>query len=318
MKKNTFLFTSLFLVVILSALIPFFVDFSKEIPLISLVLGQIALIFLFVLGSFPNAEIKEILRMSTVSLLFIGFAYSLLGFIPSPEKVFVLQINPGSIPNIVSVNLISLLTINIFSFTLLNIDFNLRKKSLEELANLKNEEIKESEKIKEIKKQEIKSKAAKEEAKKLQEAEDRASRVKLENTLKREVDSLFNLYLSDYEQNSGSKEKGIDLEILENALLNNMDMKIKGAICLDKNGEALKDTVFHWDGTHKDVLVEFFGRNNEISKQIGSGKLCQALISNDNHWYLISKFRGNFLILKSSDMDIKPLIDTAYKVFKSI
>jgi cell division protein FtsB len=317
-RKNTFLLISFFLVVALSGLLPFFLDFSKEIPLISLVLGQIALVFLFVLGSFPKAEIKELMRVSSVSLLFIGLAYSLLGFLPFEQKVFVLQISQTIFPDSVSVNLASLLVLNIFSFTLLNIDFNLRNNvSQEETTAKKFDEIKpkQNEKFKEEPKQQ---KPIKQEIKKLQVEEDRISRQKLETALKREVDSLFDLYLHDYEGTNDTKEQSIDLELFENALLNNMDMNIRGAICLDKHAETLKDTVFHWDGTNKDTLIEFFKKNDAISRQIGAGKLCQLLVSNDDHWYIISKFRGNYLVLKSANMDIKPLINTAYKVFKSL
>jgi hypothetical protein len=101
-------------------------------------------------------------------------------------------------------------------------------------------------------------------------------------------------------------------------LLDNINEDITGAMCIDKDGAMLHDTVFNWVGYPKETLLGFFQRDNQISKELGTGALCQKLFKDSQHWYIIAKFRGNYLILQTEREDPRPLLETSYKVFKAL
>jgi hypothetical protein len=134
--------------------------------------------------------------------------------------------------------------------------------------------------------------------------------------LKKDVNTLFELYLKDYE--AGNLENDEKLENIENALLSNITPKINGAMCTDKQGNVLHDTVFHWDGYPRETLIQVFNRNNENSKELGTGALCQLLLKDSNYWYLVAKYKGNFLMLQTDENDPSALLETGYKVFKAV
>ena len=56
---------------LLVAPIPFFSQIIKDIPLISLFLGEVSFIFLVVLASFPKAGLNEILSIGSRYLFFV-------------------------------------------------------------------------------------------------------------------------------------------------------------------------------------------------------------------------------------------------------
>jgi hypothetical protein len=268
--------------------------FILNIPTASLLLGQIALVFLFILAAFPKADFKQILVNASKYLAFIGLCYSFIAFLPLAEsnKLLLIESFDEGFPGVISVNLIALIIINVLTFAVWGSglgDYLLLLAMEKAPPPRPKEEKKEKEFVKAEQTQE---------------------------SVRKEVESLFDLYLRDYE--SGKDEKNPNLEHLENVLLGNMDLNIKGALCIDKSGKTLEDTIFHWDGPPKELLLDLFKKHGEISSKLDAGNLCQMIVGSQGHWYIIAKYRGSFLILKSAAEDPGTLLETTYKVFKSL
>lgn len=290
--RPAFLVNAMLLTLVLVAPIPFLTQFVKEIPLISLILGEVSLIFLIVLASFPKAGIKEIIKLGLQYLIFLSLAFSVLSFMPFAQKfkLFAFEMTNTAIPNSVAVNIVGLVLINVLVCILFAIELN-RKAPV---RRFKTKEERDMAKIAEL--------------------ETEQERSSFSNNLKAEVNSLFDLYLKDYE--SGEIESNRKLENIENVLLSNIDMNISGAVCVDKDGKMLHNTVFNWAGHAKDTIMDVFNRHNDISKKLGTGMLCQMIFQDREHWYIIAKFRGNYLILQTEEKDPAPLLETCYKVFR--
>lgn len=293
-----FLMNSLLITLFLTAPIPFFSQIIKDIPLISLFLGEVSLIFLVVLASFPKAGIREIIKIGCYYLVFISICYALLSFIPvEPRfKLFSFQELSGGIPNLVSVNIIGIVILN--TIACLFFGMELSRKVLPGSKQYQQQSMREKS---------ISERVSTEQAIK-------ASKIK--TSMKQEVSSLFDLYLKDYEL--GKFEKNERLENIESALLDNIDMDISGAMCVDKEGNVLHDSVFSWSGYPKEALLEAFKAQNENSKQLGTGSLCQMLFKDEGHWYIVAKYRGNYLILQTEKEEPSPLLETSYRVFKAL
>ncbi len=290
--RPAFLVNAMLLTLVLVTPLPFLTQFIKEIPIISLILGEVSLIFLVVLASFPKASIKEIIALGFQYLIFLSLSFAVLSFMPfaAKFKLFAFEMSSSGIPNSVAVNIIGLVFINFLVCLLFAVELN-RKAPV---RRFKTKEERDLAKIAEI--------------------EEEQERVDFSNNLKAEVGSLFDLYLKDYE--SGEIEANRKLENIENILLSNIEMDISGAVCVDKDGKMLHNTVFNWSGHAKDTIMDVFNRHNEISKKLGTGMLCQMIFQDREHWYIIAKFRGNYLILQTEENDPSTLLETCYKVFR--
>ena len=286
-----FLFNALLVTLFLGAPIPFFSQIVKEIPLISLLLGEVSLIFLVILASFPKAGIRDIVKIGCYYLVFISICFSLLSFIPveTKYKLFAFDAFEGFMPNLVSINLIGLIILN----TIACLFFGMELSRKVPASTQKSREI---EQLADVQSGVPKSKAA--------------------EVMKQEVNSLFDLYLKDYKL--GKLEENDKLENLERALLENMDSDISGALCADKDAKLLEDTVFAWSGYSKDALLEVFNAQSQNSKDLGTGRLCQILFQDSDHWYIVAKYRGNYLMLQTEQANPGPLLETSYRVFKAL
>jgi hypothetical protein len=281
---------------LLVAPIPFFSQIIKDIPLISLFLGEVSFIFLVVLASFPKAGLNEILSIGSRYLFFVSACFSVMSFLPiDPKfKLFSFDFSEGGMPNMVAVNLIGLVILNTVACLFFGVELNRKDLPAEEI------DIPQKTKVEDIllpRPVEIETK-------------------EISKELKKDVNTLFELYLKDYE--AGNLENDEKLENIENALLSNITPKINGAMCTDKQGNVLHDTVFHWDGYPRETLIQVFNRNNENSKELGTGALCQLLLKDSNYWYLVAKYKGNFLMLQTDENDPSALLETGYKVFKAV
>jgi hypothetical protein len=285
-----FLFNALLVTLFLGAPIPFFSQIVKEIPIISLILGEVSLIFLVILASFPKAGIKDIIKIGCYYMFFIGVCFALLSFIPvEPKyKLFAFDAFEGFMPNLVSINLIGLIILNTVACLFFGMELS-RKVPVSELKSREMESV---------------------------DLETEAKKAKASEAIKQEVKSLFDLYLKDYKL--GKLEENDKLENLERALLENMDSDISGALCADKDAKLLEDTVFAWSGYSKDALLEVFNAQSQNSKDLGTGRLCQMLFQDSNNWYIVAKYRGNYLMLQTEKSDPAPLLETSYRVFKAL
>lgn len=297
--RLSFLITTLVIALLLVTPIPFLTRIIREVPLISFFLGEISLVFLVILASFPKAGIKEIISASSQFLLVIAICVGILSLIPLQQdfRLFAFGEIEAGIPNLVSINVIGIIVLNFIVCFLLNLELKRQKSnpnngsfSKRRSKNLSMEQIN---------------------------ADAESNMItKMGSELKKEVNSLFDLYLKEYE--SGDKEENIKLQNFEAALLENISNDITGAVCVDKNGLILKDTVFTWSGYPKESLIEMFKRDNHISSELGTGILCQKLFIDNGVWYVIAKFRGNYLIMQTDRKDPSPLLETTYKVFKAL
>ncbi len=286
-----FLFNALLITLFLGAPIPFFSQIVKEIPIISLILGEVSLIFLVILASFPKAGIKDIIKIGCYYMFFIGVCFALLSFIPveAKYKLFAFDEFEGVMPNLVSINLIGLIILN----TVACLFFGMELSRKVPASMNKNRHVEQ-----------------------LVDVQAEAQKIKASEEIKQEVNSLFDLYLKDYKL--GKLEENDKLENLERALLENMDSDISGAMCVDKEGKLLEDTVFAWSGYPKESLLEVFNAQSQNSKDLGTGRLCQVLFQDSNNWYIVAKFRGNYLMLQTEKPDPAPLLETSYRVFKAV
>ncbi len=285
-----FLLNALIVTLFLGAPIPFFSQIVKEIPLISLFLGEVSLIFLVILASFPKAGIKDIIQIGCYYLFFISTCFAVLSFIPVEikYKLFAFDEFEGAIPNLVSINIVGLIILNTVACLFFGMELS-RK---------------------------LPPSATKERELETVDLQAEAEKIRASEVVKQEVNSLFDLYLKDYKL--GKLEDNDKLENLERALLENIDNDISGAICVDKDHKMLEDTVFTWSGYPKETLLEVFNAQSQNSKDLGTGRLCQILFQDNNNWYMVAKYRGNYLMLQTEKADPSPLLETSYRVFKAV
>ncbi len=122
---------------------------------------------------------------------------------------------------------------------------------------------------------------------------------------------LSSVYASGQEYEAATKEK---LEQLEQALLNNIDFKIDEALCINTNGQSLEETMFHWHSADKQSLMQVFKRFDDYAQKTEMGALCQLAFKQGKSWYMISKYQGSYLVLKTSHTDPSPVLETTYRV----
>lgn len=326
----------------IAAFLPFFSQLAKHISIISLCFGQVALIFLFILAAFPRANYRHIIELSTAYISFIGICFVLLSFLPfdSSNKIFGWE----NLPSLVLVDLPTLIFLNIGSFVYMNLGFYIYKES-EDGSNPENishteddsqnyqESFKDS--LIKIYKQYTKSTtksetpnqipASKPIAQKLEspmvipEKRNYGSMEKVKKELKSEVENLFSVYLNEEPASPVSPDKRKEqLNEIEEILIKNLDSSIEEALCMDSHGKILNNSVFRWRDANPEDLIDLFDRHNLSSEKLNTGRLCQVLAKSENHWYMIARYRNNFLALKSNEEDPGALLDTSFKVFKSL
>ena len=323
--------------IVAAAIIPFVLPMIKEVPIISLCLGQMALIFLLVLAAFPKANYQDIIRLSTSHLMFVVIAFTVLSFLPfeANQKLFHFADFEGWFPSMVHTNLIPLIFLNIAGFVYLSLNFVEGEE--EEVHEIFKQpvhdplaKVQESNEHLDSVQMSINSEAQQDPIEELsmisledhkeetiQEGAPAELSVK-SSELQEAVDNLFDIYLDDDDFESEEVYSDEKLEQLENTLLDNLDYNIDGALCLNTEGKQLDESVFKWDGPEREELISVFAAYNEASKNSGTGRLCQFLLNEGGFWYMVARFRGNFLVLKAELEEPTPLLETGYKVFRQL
>ena len=287
--KNIFTAAMIGVSILIGAFIPFFSQISKDVPIISLAFGQVALVFLFLLVAFPRANYNIIMKLSIAYLAFIGFNFILLSFLPvDPDyKIFAWY----SLPDSVIVDIPALIFLNVCSFIYMSLGFYIHKPVISDAITAFPSSIENSEAY-------IENFKYKKES------------------LKSEVESLFSVY--EEEDLDYADEKSEKLNQVEEVLVKHLDPSIEEALCLDQNGKILNNTVFRWYDIEPEEVINLFKRQNNNSQNLNTGRLCQILINSKNKWYIIAKYKANYLALKTSLKDPAPLLQTAFKVFRSL
>jgi hypothetical protein len=302
--KNTIL--AILLSVGLTIPVLFLTRSNLETPLISLILGQVAIVFLVVLAAFPKHRLVEICGICSKYLCFIAFCFAIIAFIPFPDSNKLLAFTKfyGIVPMMINTNIIAVLMLNLIA-ALFYIRFTKRNTELQnETANhIENQyqtganfEAQFDNKPKHNPTNQQQTMTAKKEP-------------------ETEMQALFNIYLDEKNISDNQDEK---LDNIENAVLENLCEDITGAQCLNRNGQTLEDSVLNWQGYDKQNLIAIFNKNNLASVQLGMKALCQFLFNDDKYWYIVAKYRGNFILLQTDLADPGILMETIYKVISSL
>lgn len=308
-------------VLILMTVLSYLSAFSSlvtEISILNLLMGELAFAFLSISFMFPSVDNKKVIKLSAEFLVIIAVFFLLLVFVPlgegNPAFIFkeplVNQVaagnSGGQSPSAVLVNAYVLLLINLLVFGIIYLKERLHWKTIFDDSETTVNSFKKadfSNLIAEIPEEQIKNK------------QQALKSRRMANELKDEVSEIFDVYLEQFSQKIYT-DTNAKLANLEEALLKYINKDITAALCLDDSFTSLEKSVFFWDDSNKDELISVFKNSSQASQAIGTGKVCQALISSGAVWYLIAEFKGNYLLLKSRAKDYAPLLDTAYKVFK--
>lgn len=304
--KHLFTASLWFLTILIGTFIPFFSKIVIKVPFISLVLGQAALVLLFILATFPKANYRYIGILSGAYLAFACSCFlvlSLMPFAPAHKLFSIHDFTFSELSFVIAVNLISFVFINISCFTFMGLGFYLYKPVMS--AN-------------------VRAHASELDDEQAEKFKEKAENIKKE--LKTEMDSLFSSYVPDNEDvdlnqvinSTLSPEAQAKLERMEEVLVTHLDENIDEAICLDAEGKTLETSVFNWTGVNSSKLVNLFNEQNQSSLALKTGRLCQMLINARGDWYIMAKSKDCYLALKTKVQDISTLMDTTFKVFKSL
>jgi len=128
-------------------------------------------------------------------------------------------------------------------------------------------------------------------------------------------ETLGSVYNAETSDAPASREQ---LEQLEQALLNNIDFKIEEALCISSTGEGLEDSIFHWHSADTSRVLKAFETYNKFAKATDMGELCQLVFKHGRDWYMISKYQGSYLVLKTAHTDPAPVLETTYRVLTAV
>lgn len=274
--RLSFFVPALLVTILFTALMPFLLLWSQDIPIISLVLAETSLIILIILATVPKANMREITKIAIYYFAFMISAYFALGFLPVAyeHKFMVLIDTDQGLPSLISVNLLALIVLNILA----SLAFAL------ELSHGESHKQAQDHKI------EVLSKAE---------------------------ESFYEMSLREFEEVKERSIKQTKMSKIESALLEHIHPEVSSVICVDKNGISLTSTFFQWNGLPQEILINAFYEHNDIAETYSESKLAQLLLRDGEHWYLVAKYRGNYLLLQGAGLDIKPLMDTSFRVIKT-
>lgn len=303
--------------IVLAAFIPVFSQLSTNISIISLLFGQLALVCLYTLASFPRADYELIGKLSLAYLAYIGTCFAVLGLMPmSPEnKLFGWQ----NFPALIMVDIPSFILLNVSAFIYMSLGFTSPKtiSAEQEPPKQNNSILEEAEKYQKQFQENLSQIFSKPEpeAPVTESILEVVKPVNIDNVkteLRDEVQNLFSDYLPEAPEAEGK------LNHVEEVLVQNLAPVVEEALCMDEHGNILNNSVFRWQSTEPSELIELFDKHNLSSQQLSTGRLCQMLINSENHWYMIARYRNNFLALKTSAEEPEALLETTFNVFRSL
>ncbi len=282
-----FLTNVLVITLVAVVLLPFVAQINKTLPLLSILLSEVAIVYLAALFYFPDVSVGEVIRRGTFYLFFIATVFTLASFVPLDSKFKLITFvysNINTWTGSVNVNLLAFLALNLITcvtfgneFKELEKDSSFERRWKDQMTQKHQEDI-------------------------------------FVRKVKKEVDSLFDVYLQDLEGDATSST----LEEMEQILLTNLPESINAAICVDNNGDVLEESLFKWPQANHSELLANFQKQDINSLNLGSGKLCQMVFKQGDSWYIVAKYHGKYLMLATKAEDMSPLLETSFKVFKAM
>lgn len=278
MRFNKALIQYTIAILVIALGLPFILHFANELATLSLFCGQLCLAFLFCLFAFPKANYKEVLRLSSIYLMYLGICFTILSFAPVPSKFKIFSYTNLLVQCSVTINLAAVVFLNVAALIFVTFFTKTKYKDMEV-------QTKESNKV--ITKRVLKSKEP------IQES--------IENP-----QELATEFISP------------ELQKLEQAISRNINPHIKEVLCFDEQGNSLPSSTLKWTGpSSKQVLQEFY-EQDQLVQNLNSSKLCRSLINFGGSWYMIAKHKNIFLCLESRGDDLNPLMDLAFKTFREL
>lgn len=224
--KRVFTAAAIGIALLISAFIPFFSQIVRDISIFSLVFGQIALIFLYVLAAFPRANNRQIVKLSLGYGLFIGVCFLALSIIPFPVANRLFHIaDLSKLPIEVLVDIPTLIFLNLGAFVYMNLGFYISnpaekksqgESSTEDSASQDSETKKHVDSENQNSRNTEKGSKAREAIKNLQAGSKQmvqeaipnlGSLMKIQKELKSEVENLFETYFEGKESIKDKKQK---------------------------------------------------------------------------------------------------------------
>lgn len=285
----------------------FFVQLKISIPFWSFYLLEICFVFLILFAAFPKASISSTIKISVVFLIFISFCYLLQGFLPihADHKILAFEITENISSLKIVINVLGIIALHIMACFLFASELLRKEKDTEPKA-------------------EHGSTLQYQRDVSLDQEYSNQQKFSTQNEIedidnidyKENLSSLFDIYLDDYENNPNKIQQ--KLGNMESILLNNLKEGVTGAMCLNPDGEELHDQIFHWQGFNKYELIELYKANDKLSANLNEGALCQMLFSDQTHWYLVAKYRGNYLLLQTDESRPDSLIENSFYLVQAI
>lgn len=294
----------------------FFLQLKITVPFWSFYLIEISFVFLILFAAFPKTPINSIIKICVVFLIFISFCFVLQGFLPfaAEHKILGFEVNENLNSLRIVINLIGLVVLHILGAFLFASEL-LRKDDGDEAYNEADDNGATLQYQKEINEYDQSENQTYYDTQALINS-DQDEYIEEETDYKEDLSTLFDIYLDDYENNQNQVEKKIGN--MERILLDNLKDGVTGAMCLDANGEELHDPVFHWEGFNKYDLIELFKSNDDLCINLNEGSLCQMLFCDNEHWYLVAKYRGNYLLLQTDEEKPDTLIENSFYLVQAI
>lgn len=295
---------------------------NTELSILNLLMGEMSFAFLSISFMLPSLDTKRVIKLSIEFLVLMAVLFLLLVLIPSGEGAAPFSFkeltssgtnngdNTSYSSPIIIINGFVLLLVNLVGLGILYAKEKYMRSAL-------GEDSEEPAGFNSFKKADFTALIAEEPEEEIKNKQQLLISRKIANELKDEVSEIFDVYLKKL-PDKPSVDNNEKLTRLEQTLLKYINPNITAAACLDESSATLERSIFFWDETNKEELINSFHKFNQASQLINTGKVCQALIASGGLWYLIAEFQGNYLLLKSRNKDYAPLLDTAHKVFKHL
>jgi len=286
-------------------LLDFLIPIKITIPFWGFYLIEIPFCFLILFLAFPKYDLKPLLKIAPAFIAFLALSFVLHGFLPfsAQHKLISYSVLELNLQMELTINLIAVLSLHLLTIFLFA-----------------------SEALRETKDKDLYYEASPGDSLQYQKQtaepnlQEQQTQSLLEDDyeedtdIREDINSLFDLYIDDVNLEDDSQEL---INHLEEILINNLHEGITGVMCLGPNAEELHSEIFHWQGFAKQQLLDLFKRNNEISLNLDEGNLCQLLFSDTQYWYLVAKFRGNYLLLQTTESQPDLLVENGFYLIQA-
>lgn len=295
----------------------FFLQLKFTVPFWSFYLIEISFVFLILFAAFPKTPINSILKICVVFLVFISMCFLLQGFLPfaAEHKILSFEVNEGLNSLKIVINIIGLVVLHLLACFLFASEL-LRKDNEGNPQNPVDDSASTLQYQREVSQDQGIIEQSYDDTQEFAQEEYQEEAIGEDPDYKENLSSLFDIYLDDYENDQNQVQKKISN--MEQVLMENLKEGVTGAMCLNENGEELHDPVFHWEGFNKYDLIDLYKSNDDLSANLDEGSLCQMLFSDNSHWYLVAKYRGNYLLLQTDETKPDTLIENSFYLVQAI